>query len=100
MCIRDRYYTDVLKRQAVVNAGVTFRFRNQVGGKFETTDFQYENGIEDYVKELAGENSLTLPVFWQTERRGRDRADKPEYKVKLNSAWCFANRVHLRERCV
>ena len=48
------YYTDVLKRQAVVNAGVTFRFRNQVGGKFETTDFQYENGIEDYVKELAG----------------------------------------------
>ena len=82
------YYTDVLKRQAVVNAGVTFRFRNQVGGKFETTDFQYENGIEDYVKELAGENSLTLPVFWQTERRGRDRADKPEDKVKLFPREC------------
>ena len=46
----------MLKRQAVVNAGVTFRFRNQVGGKFETTDFQYENGIVDYVTELAGEN--------------------------------------------
>ena len=89
------YYTDVLKRQAVVNAGVTFRFRNQVGGKFETTDFQYENGIEDYVKELAGENSLTLPVFWQTERRGRDRADKPEYKVKLSVSFCFSFYVPL-----
>ena len=91
------YYLDVLKRQAVVNAGVTFRFRNEVGGKFETTDFQYENGIEDYVKELAGENSLTQPVFWQTERRGRDRADKPEYKVKLSVSFCFSNTVQVIE---
>ena len=91
------YYLDVLKRQAVVNAGVTFRFRNQVGGKFETTDFRYENGIEDYVKELAGENPLTQPVFWQTERRGRDRADKPEYKVKLSVSFCFSNTVQVIE---
>ena len=91
------YYLDVLKRQAVVNAGITFRFRNQVGGKFETTDFKYENGIEDYVKELAGENSLTQPVFWQTERRGRDRADKPEYKVKLSVSFCFSNTVQVIE---
>ncbi len=87
------YYLDVLKRQAVVNAGVTFRFRNEVGGKFETTDFKYENGIEDYVKELAGESSLTQPVFWQTERRGRDRADKPEYKVKLSVSFCLHRRL-------
>ena len=91
------YYTDVLKRQAVVNAGVTFRFRNQVGGKFEVTDFRYENGIVDYVRELAGENSLTQPVFWQTERRGRDRADKPEYKVKLSVSFCFSNTVSIIE---
>ena len=87
------YYLDVLKRQAVVNAGVTFRFRNQVGGKFELTDFRYENGIVDYVAELAGEPYLTAPVFWQSERRGRDRADKPEYKVKLSVAFCCSNLV-------
>ena len=91
------YYLDVLKRQAVVNAGITFRFRNQVGGKFETTDFKYENGIEDYVKELAGDNPLTQPVFWQTERRGRDRADKDEYKVKLSVSFCFSNTVQIIE---
>ena len=91
------YYLDVLKRQAVVNAGVTFRFRNQAGASFETTEFKYENGIEDYVKELAGENSLTQPVFWQTERRGRDRADKPEYKVKLSVSFCFSNTVQVIE---
>ncbi len=91
------YYTDVMKRQAVVNAGVTFRFKNQVGGKFETTDFQYENGILDYVTELAGENPLTQPVFWQTERKGRDREDKPEYKVKLSIAFCFSNQVSITE---
>ncbi len=92
------YYQDVMKRQAVVNAGVTFQLRNEVSkGKFETTLFQYENGIADYVAELAGEEPLTQPVFWQTERQGRDREDKPEYKVKLSLSFCFSNRVQVIE---
>ena len=91
------FFHDVMKRQAVVNAGITFRFRNQVGGKFETTDFIYENGIVDYVAELAGEDALTLPMFWQTERKGRDREDKPDYKVKLSVAFCFSNKVQVIE---
>ena len=96
--IPTEYYTDVMKRQAVVNAGVTFRFKNETTpGRFETTDFLYENGIQDYVKELAGEKSLTQPVFWQTERRGRDREDKPEYKVKLSVSFCFSNTVNIIE---
>ncbi|MBQ5685061.1 MAG: DNA topoisomerase, partial [Clostridia bacterium] len=95
--IPAEYYIDVMKRQAVVNAGVTFRFKNQMGSKFETTDFQYENGILDYVTELSGEDALTQPVFWQTERRGRDREDKPEYKVKLSVSFCFSNKVTIVE---
>ena len=92
------FYRDIMKRQAVVNAGITFRFRNQgEDGKFEEQDFLYENGIVDYVTELAGEESLTAPVFWETERRGRDRADKPEYKVKLSVSCCFSNRVNVIE---
>ena len=91
------YYTDVMKRQAVVNAGVTFRFRNQAGGRFETTDFRYDNGLPDYVAELAGEDSFTAPVFWQSERRGRDRDDKSDYKVKLSVSFCFSNRVQVVE---
>ena len=92
------YYTDVMKRQAVVNAGVTFQFKEETTpGKFTTTDFKYENGILDYVTELAGEDPLTQPVFWQTERKGRDRDDKPEYKVKLSVAFCFSNRVSVVE---
>ncbi|MBE6985625.1 MAG: DNA topoisomerase [Ruminococcaceae bacterium] len=84
------YYLDVLKRQAVVNAGVTFRFRNQVGNKFETTEFRYEKGILDYITELTEGNSFTMPQFWETERKGRDREDKPEYKVKITASVCFS----------
>ena len=92
------YYQDVMKRQAVVNAGVTFRLRDEVSpGRFETQDFLYENGIRDYLAELAGDDPITRPVCWEAERQGRDRADKPEYKVKLNIAWCLSNRVHLME---
>ncbi|MGM9661844.1 MAG: type IIA DNA topoisomerase subunit B [Oscillospiraceae bacterium] len=92
------YFTDVCRRQAVVNAGLTFRFRDEVKpGKFETQDFLYENGIADYVAELAGESPLTQVVFWETERRGRDREDKDEYKVKLSVSCCFSARVHTIE---
>ena len=92
------YYRDVMKRQAVVNAGVTFRLRSETSaGKFQTEDFLYENGLRDYIAELAGQDALTEPVCWEAERRGRDRADKPEYKVKLNVAFCFSNRVSMCE---
>ena len=92
------YYQNVMKRQAVVNAGVTFRLRNEVSpGKFDTQEFLYENGIADYIRELAGDDALTEPVFWEAERRGRDREDKPEYKVKLSVALCFSNRVAVCE---
>ena len=92
------YYRDVMKRQAVVNAGVTFRLKNETAaGKFETEEFVYENGIEDYIRELAGLDALTEPVFWEAERKGRDREDKPEYKVKLSVALCFSNKTALCE---
>ena len=87
------YFLDTLKRQAVVNSHIKFVLRNQVGGKFETTEFLYQNGIVDYVTELAGENPLTSVQFLEGERRGRDRADKPEYKVKLSCAFCFSAAV-------
>ena len=96
--IPAEYFADVMKRQAVVNAGITFQFRNETeAGKFEEKEFLYENGIVDYVTELAGEGSLTTPVFWQAEKKGRDRADKPEYKVKLSAACCFSNKVNIIE---
>ena len=95
--IPEEFFKDVLHRQAVVNAGITFRFRNQNGNKFEVTDYVYENGILDYVHEIAADNPLTAPYFISAERRGRDREDKPEYKVKLSAAFCFSNKVSLTE---
>jgi len=88
--IKPEYFHDILKRQAVVNAGITFKFKNQTGTKFETTEYFYENGILDYVKELSGEETLSTPVFFEASRRGKDRHDLPEYKVKLSAAFCFS----------
>ena len=91
--IPEEYFDDILHRQAVVNAGVTFRLRLQKGGKFVTRDYCYPNGIMDYVTELAGEGPLTAPHFISAERKGRDREDKPEYKVKISAAFCFSNKA-------
>ncbi len=91
------YYLDVLKRQAVVNDGLLFVLKNQVSGHFETYEFKYENGIRDYLEEAANEESLTPVQCWSTERKGRDRADKPEYKVKMTAALCFSNKNTLKE---
>ena len=93
--IPHEYFEDTLKRQAVVNAGVSFRYRRETDkGKFAETEYRYEHGILDYVTELAGEAPLTAPQFWEAERRGRDREDKPEYKVKISAAFCFSNQVN------
>ena len=97
IAIPDEYFDDVLHRQAVVNAGVTFRLRLEKNGKFEVRDYCYENGIMDYVRELAGEKPLTEPEFISTERKGRDREDKPEYKVKLSAAFCFSKDASVLE---
>ncbi|MCL2228009.1 MAG: toprim domain-containing protein [Oscillospiraceae bacterium] len=97
IAVPAEYFADILKRQAVVNAGITFNFKNQEGPKLETTEFLYENGILDYVKELSGEEPLSTPRFIETERRGRDREDMAQYKVKLSAAFCFSNRVNIIE---
>ena len=97
IAIPDEYFDDVLHRQAVVNAGVTFRLRLEKNGKFEVRDYCYENGIMDYVRELAGEKPLTEPEFITAERKGRDREDKPEYKVKLSAAFCFSKDASVLE---
>lgn len=95
--VSAEFFRDVLKRQAVVNKGLIFEFRNQTDDGFDTEEFLYENGISDYVKELAGEDILTTPQYWETERRGKDREDKPEYKVKLSTAIVFSNKFKKTE---
>lgn len=95
--IPSDYFIDVLKRQAVVNAGLLFIFREQVGGRFVEHEICYKNGISDYLAEVVGENGLTGIQTWQTDRKGKDREDKPEYKVKINAALCFSNKTTLKE---
>ena len=97
IAIPAEYFLDTLKRQAVANAGVTFRFRNQAGGKFETTEFSYPNGIVDYINELTEGNAFTMPQYWEAERKGRDREDRPEYKLKITAACCFSRSMNRLE---
>ncbi len=92
------YFQDTIKRQAIVNNGVTFILKDQVGGNsFDTYEYYYKDGIVDYIKELAGDETLTQTQFWTTERFGRDRADKEEYKVKISAAVAFSNKHQIKE---
>lgn len=95
--IQPEYFLDVMKRQAIVNAGVEFVFRNQNGKSFDITTFKYENGIVDHVREIVGEDTLSSIQNWETEKKTRDRADKPEYKCKVNVSFAFSNKVCLAE---
>ena len=92
------YYQETILRQSVVNAGIKFVLPNQIGEKsFDKYEYCYENGIVDYIKEFVGDDAFSSVQFWQGERKGRDRADLPEYKVKLNVALCFSNKKQLKE---
>lgn len=92
------YFKDTIKRQAIVNDGVKFILKDQAtASKFETFEFCYNDGIMDYVKELAGDNAFTTPQYWECERKGKDREDLPEYKLKIKAAICFSLKTQLKE---
>lgn len=92
--VRDEYFQDVLKRQAVVNPNLLFIYRFQKeDGSFEEKEFIYENGITDYVNEIAGGENLTSVQNWSADRVGKDREDKGEYKVKMEFALTFSNKI-------
>lgn len=92
------YYKDILKRQAIVNSGLKFILKNQLNKtQFETFEYFYENGITDYVTEIAEDAALTSVQSWQTERVGRDREDHKDYKVLITSALCFSNKSQKKE---
>ncbi len=96
--IEPEYFEDVLKKQAVVNPNVQFVLKLQrENNSFEEKTYFYENGIKDYVSEIAGENTLSSVQFFTGDRKGKDREDKEEYKVRLNVAFVFSNQVALTE---
>lgn len=89
------FFTTMLKKQAVVNAGLKFKFYDEeTNQRFE---FLYDNGITDYVKEISSGKEITGVQFSESSAKGRDRADKPEYKVKMQFAFCFNNEINLIE---
>lgn len=92
------YFQETIKRQAIVNDGVKFILKNQTSAsKFETFEYCYNDGIMDYVKEIAGDTAFTTPQYWECERKGKDREDLPEYKLKIKSAICFSLKNQLKE---
>ncbi|MBR0423419.1 MAG: DNA topoisomerase, partial [Clostridia bacterium] len=91
------YFADVLKRQAVVNAGIKFVLKYQDENGFKEQEFLYQNGISDYAAELLGEDYLTPVQNWALETKVKDREDKPFYKLKVNVAMAFSNKINLAE---
>lgn len=95
--IGTEYLEDMLRRQAIVNDGVEFLLRVEGEEGFEEKTFVYAEGINDYLREVVGEQSLTTPQFWNTQKMGRDREDKEEYKLKMNVAFTFSKEVQFIE---
>lgn len=96
--VPDSYFEETIKRQAIVNDGISFIFKKQqTATQFEQTEYCYKNGIQDYVKELAGDKAFTTPQYWECERIGRDREDLDDYKLKIKASLCFSLNTQLKE---
>ncbi len=96
--IPHEFFLETMRRQSVVNPGISFVLKLQGDdGKFEEHRFLYENGISDYIAEMAGDTAMTAPVLWHLETQGRDRADKDEYRLKADISFCVSNTVNRLE---
>lgn len=96
--IPREYYSDMLKRQAVVNSGIRFIFRwENNDGSFAEKNFYYENGITDYIAELAGDTAETKIAKFHLETKGRDREDMKDYKLVADIAFTVSKQVNVLE---
>lgn len=96
--IPREYYSDMLKRQAVVNSGIRFIFRwENNDGSFAEENFYYENGITDYIAELAGDTAETKIAKFHLETKGRDREDMKDYKLVADIAFTVSKQVNVIE---
>ena len=89
--IPEEFFVNTMRRQAFVNAGIRFILEvENERGKFEKTEFYYEHGVADYIAEITEGISITQPVLWSFETKGRDREDMPDYKLKAEITFCLA----------
>ncbi len=92
------FFQNIMKKQAVVNNGVRFILKNQLTeSRFETYEYRYDNGITDYLTEIVDNKAITPVQYWSCERSGRDREDKPEYKVKIFVSLAFSDKMSMKE---
>lgn len=91
------YFQDMLRHQSVVNAGVRFILKDQIGKGFETYEYYYEKGIEDYIAERVGNDALTGIQSWKNESKCRDREDLGTYRLVTNVVVTFSNKVQFKE---
>lgn len=85
----DSWFLEYIKRQAIVNKGLRIVFSNK---NDEVIEEYYENGIKDYIHELANNKNFTSGEYFETDDiLGKDRADRDEYKSKFEVAYVFNN---------
>ncbi len=98
IAIPKEFFIETMRRQSVVNAGVRFVLNTEVTpGKFEKTEYCYENGISDYIREITAGNAKTEPFYWKLDTRGRDREDKEDYRLKAEITFCVSNVTNVCE---
>lgn len=95
--VKLEYFSDMLKRQAIVNAGVRFLLRYEDDNGIQKFEYFYKNGISDYIEEIVGGDTIAPVQLWNAERVGRDREDQKDYKLKISAALAFSNKTQLRE---
>ena len=91
------FYKDVLEKQAMTNAGIRFVLYCETDEGTQLFEYYFENGIIDYLSDAVADKGFTEIEVWNAERTGRDREDKPEYKVKMQIAFCFSSTVNMLE---
>ncbi len=51
------------------------------------------DGSTDDAEAASRTYALTVPAYFKTECRGKDRGDMNEYKLKIEMAFCFSNMI-------
>jgi DNA gyrase subunit B len=89
------YFQDMLKRQAVVNAGLKFVFTDEETK--QVNEYCYEFGIKQYIEEFIEGKGTTDPVFISRDTKFSEKDEAREHNARLSACFCFSSDISMIE---
>ena len=95
MALPPEYYVNILRRQAMLHAGLKIVFWHEKIGR--EVVMYYPNGIADFLGAVCERPLIKEVASYNDSKWGTDREEEDKYELKMRCAFTFSRETSLNE---